>query len=186
MKKIISLILILALALSLCGCGAGSKTVADENEWKALFSKETLGNVSARFSSDDGKMLTAIWVNGDIMKYNYAVTEGMSNLYYEYKDGTMYSYVLRNGEWICDNVDLSDKGVTDIHSLLLYTTAISDLADMYSKAAYKSGAYIIPTDGGDISVKLKDGKIAQITFADSATLKFTDYGKTKVKLPEIG
>ena len=185
MKKFISLLIIFLLCLSLVGCGGKSKTVADENEWKALFSKEALDNVSVRFSSDDGRMLTVIWVNGDVMKYNYAVTEGMSNLYYEYRDGTMYSYVLRNGKWICDNVDLSSKGVTDIHSLLLYTTAISDLADRFSDATFKGGKYVIADNGGSISVQLNDGKIKQITFADSATLKFTDYDKTTVELPEI-
>ena len=183
MKKIISVILILALALSLCGCA--SSTVSDEAAWKALFSEENLKNVSVRFSSGDGKMLTVIWVNGSVMKYNYAVTEGMSNLYYEYRDGTMYSYVLRSGKWICDNVDLSDKGVSDIYSLLMYITALKDYSGMFDKATYKGGAYVIETDGGNVSIKVKDGKLSKITFADSGTMKFTDYGKTKVSLPEL-
>lgn len=185
MKKTLAIVLVLIMCLCIfAGCASEKNTVANEEEWRALFSKEALGNVSVRFSSGD--VLSAFWVNGDTIKYNYAVSSGMGNYYYEYKDGEMYAYALRDGSWYCSKIDMSDKGITDMHGMLLYSAALSGYPDMYDKAQFNSrkGIYEIETEDGIISVSLKNGRLKEIDIAGSGTIKFSDYGKTKVDLPE--
>lgn len=151
LRKIISVLITAAAAISLCGCSADYSSLEGYNEIenaRKLYSELYSAHLTVTDAENDmlTQELTFMYDSANVMQYSYFGTDG-SKTYYEYHNGTEYSYS-DGGEWT-----VLKEGDENYRS--------------YSRAAKMSmcdeGMIFIKPESVTASKKIKDGDNTVIT-----------------------